>query len=333
MVCKGAGGDFIYEFKQLEVDLHFLNLINGYDLGISKYLKAYSLFREYDILHFHTFNPFLAVLAVRSKRKMIYTEHGVFGFGRKKKLSDYFPFYKNVLVYFLNNKVHYISFNSEFTRRIAQYRYGLKSVRSSVIYNGIDFSDLATGIEMPTVMKNRIKGNFIVGTTSRFAGFKKIERLIEGFSIFQEGRDCLLFLVGDGVSRRDLERKVTECGISEKTVFTGYQSNVRSYQAAMDVCVFPSQNEPFGLVAVETLSLGKPTIVFNDGGGIVEVVGKFDGDDVVDGIDSLVGRLKHYYDRRNGTDPLRKDRVEYAKRFDIKILESNFSDIYREILA
>ena len=62
--------------------------------------------------------------------------------------------------------------------------------------------------------------------------------------------------------RPQLEALVGQLGLRDATHFTGFRQDARACQSFMNVCVFPSQNEPFGLVAVETLALGKPTIVF-----------------------------------------------------------------------
>ena len=48
--------------------------------------------------------------------------------------------------------------------------------------------------------------------------------------------------------------------------FLGYKKNVFDYQSAFDVAVFPSRNEPFGLVAVEAYYASKPTLIFDDSG-------------------------------------------------------------------
>src|SRR5690606_19063250 len=144
---------------------------------------------------------------------------------------------------------------------------------------------------------------------------KRVDRLIEGFARFQDGREAMLLIVGDGVERAALEARVDDLEIRAKTLFAGYQREVQAYQAAMDVCVFPSQNEPFGLVAVETLALGKPTVVFADGGGICEIVAGLDPSDVVENSDALAKRLAYYYADEVARTRHREARVRTAASF------------------
>lgn len=325
------GGEFLDNFLEAGLQCHFAHLRSGYDLSICKYFRIFRIFRQYDILHIHSFNIFVSGCAVMSGKKIFYTEHGLFGFGRKKTWTD--PIKAFFLKRFLNNHVDYITFNSKFTKRIAENRYRLDNVESSIVYNGIAFEkELAFPPEIEGIL-NQIRGKFVVGTTSRFAGVKRIDRLIEAFKKFhRNNKDTILLLVGDGPLRDDLQRLIKHLGLSEQTIFTGFRENVREFQNLMDVCVFPSENESFGLVAVETLSLGKPTIVFKDGGGIVEVVGGFSQHDVVEDIPDLVEMLQYYYNNRNEISSLLPDRIRYAQQFDVRNVRSEFQTIYERLL-
>jgi glycosyltransferase involved in cell wall biosynthesis len=56
--------------------------------------------------------------------------------------------------------------------------------------------------------------------------------------------------------------------------FTLIQEKVNPfpYLKAADILVLPSREDPFPLVVLESMSLGKPTVLFKDGGGIYEAV-------------------------------------------------------------
>jgi len=55
-------------------------------------------------------------------------------------------------------------------------------------------------------------------------------------------------------------------GIRDKVLFTGHQDNVYSWFDAFDVTVTASSGEPFGLVTVEALALGKALVGVRSGG-------------------------------------------------------------------
>jgi glycosyltransferase involved in cell wall biosynthesis len=278
----------------------------------------------------HSFNPFLATSAVASGRPIVYTEHGNFAFGRKIGMTDILK--SKLLKLFLNSYVDYITFNSEFTQKISENRYGLGNVPRSVIYNGVDIDGIT---RPPNQIENTIarllSGKFVVGTSSRFVGFKRIDRLIDAFAEFQHDKpDTMLLLVGEGVLRSELERRVRNLKISEKIIFAGYRSNVFDYQRKMDVCVFPSETEPFGIAAVETLLLGKPTLISADGGGLVEVVGGFSHDDVANDVRAMADRLNYYYCHRDQIDGRAGERMKYASKFNIEDTADQFLRIYQK---
>jgi glycosyltransferase involved in cell wall biosynthesis len=322
-------GAALQKLTEHEVLVHFADLESGFDFSFSKYRKLKIFFSQFDIIHIHSFNYLVVRAAVESGKKIVFTEHGNFGFGRKKKMTDRINQF--LLRRFLRKHADFISFNSKFTAQIARERYRLSGKNSQVIYNGINFSNPLSPEFKDDALQKEIEKKFVVGTSSRFAGFKRIDRLIEAFAEFAEGKDAVLLLVGDGIMRNQWELLVKQLGIHERTIFTGYRTDVRQLQGKMDLCVFPSENEPFGLVAIEALSLGKPVLVFSDGGGITELVSQISQNDVVNDVEELVKRMNFYYENRSEIQMKIHDRIQFAKSFDIKRMEENFFRIYKDL--
>lgn len=324
-------GQFMSAFVKSGARLHSAETDKGYDFSPRKILRVRRMLQEYDVIHAHTFVAPLALALISSRRKIVYTEHGNFGFGRKRTLADAAkrPFFH----LFIKHWVNHLTFNSSFTRAVWEQRSCPKKFASSVVPNGIDFENGNPAAVRPASdLAAWAQGSFIVGTCSRFAGFKRIDRLIEGFARFHVGRDAKLLLVGDGPLRSGLERKVSELGLSDRTLFTGFRSDVRACQAAMDVSVFPSQSEPFGLVCVETLALGKPTIVFADGGGMADIVRPLWPEDVVEDVSHLSQRLAYYYENPAKRDAASEQRRAHARGFDIRHTATQFRKVYRSLL-
>ncbi len=322
-------GDFLEKFENLNTNCYFANISGGYDINIKKYFRVFKLYKKYDVIHFHGFNVLMILMSIFAKKKNVYTEHGNFGFGRKKKKSDTINnFLKKII---LNKFIHFLSFNSDFTKSVAIRRFGLKNVKSKVIPNGISFSINSDHKIIENKILYKIGKRFVIGTSTRFAGFKRIDRLVKAFSGFKYKSESILLLVGDGPLRKDIENLVNELGLRNNVIFTGFKTNISDYQSIMDVCVFPSQNEPFGLVAVETLNLGKPTIAFTDGGGIKDIIKNISEEDVVENIKSLSERLNYYFQNRFEINKKRKERIEYSKSYDIKVMENTFFQIYQNL--
>jgi glycosyltransferase involved in cell wall biosynthesis len=327
-----AEGEFLDAFCQSGLALEAIGLRSGYDISPGKIRRTIAIMADYDIVQIHSYHPVFARCAVKSGRKIIFTDHGNYGQGRPSTFRD--PIRRLMQKRFLNRYVDYITFNSRFTRTLAERYFGVERTKRDVVYNGIDLQHYgAQNGTLPREVQERLDGRFVVGTSSRFAGFKRIDRLIRAFGRFQAGRSAALLLVGDGPMRSEYEQLVDEVGIREMTLFAGFQRNVKVFQQAMDVCVFPSEGEPFGLVAVETLSLGKPTIVMSDGGGITEIVGPIQPEDVVPNITGLSDRLVAYYETLGDASDQRIQRIEHARRFDIPLMAEKMANIYRLLVV
>ncbi len=63
-----------------------------------------------------------------------------------------------------------------------------------------------------------------------------------------------------------LAEQVRELHLESNVVFAGAQTNVPEWVQAMDVFVHASDSEPFGIVVVEALALGKAVIATKPGG-------------------------------------------------------------------
>jgi glycosyltransferase involved in cell wall biosynthesis len=85
-------------------------------------------------------------------------------------------------------------------------------------------------------------------------------------------KNCKFFIIGDAPGKSlkykmFLSGMVEDLELSDYVVFTGHQDNVYSFMNRMDVVIHASvEPEPFGMVIVEAMSLGRPVIATNMGG-------------------------------------------------------------------
>lgn len=293
LVCK-EGGHFSEKFNKMSTDLFCLRMTKSYIFNIRSILKIYEIFKNNDVIHFHDFNPIIILIAYFLKKKIIYTEHGNFAFGRKKRNRDLIILFlrKCYFKFLLNNIVA----NSDFTKKYLCDQWKINEDKIKIIHNGVIFDKSSNKKNIDNI-RSKYKNKYIIGTTSRLVGFKRVDRLIKAFQLLiQNQNDSVLLIVGDGTDKSKLEGLVKDNKI-KNVHFLGYKENVFDYQSSFDLCVFPSQNEPFGLVAVESYLASKPTIVFRDGGGLKEIISIVNESDIVSSIEELVQRIKFYKDK------------------------------------
>lgn len=320
-------GELIAAIEQSIVPHRFYALKSGYDLLPSTIRSLVIWFQQFDILHLHTFNPAVAWAALQSGRKIINTIHGNFNLGRKTGLNDFVINFLRRLFY--SQKRVILTYNSRWAADLASSKYGIQKGRGIVIYNGLLPENTCRSIVTSTDL-DRLNGHFTVGTAGRFNESKRIDRLIHGFALFCAKKpDAQLLLVGDGANRAVLEKLVSDLGIGDRTIFTGYRQDVREWQRRMQVSVIPSSYESFGLAALETMSLGIPTILFSDAGGMLEIPGDDFIEDIVKDEAALSSRLEYYYAHRH--EPkimINESRIQRAGIFTFDNMVKGYKDCY-----
>ncbi|KAA9026297.1 glycosyltransferase family 4 protein [Niallia endozanthoxylica] len=113
---------------------------------------------------------------------------------------------------------------------------------------------------------------FSIGRMVKEKGF---DTLIEAAAILKGlGANICFIIAGKGPMLEVYRRKVVEMQLTDTVRFIGFIDDDKR-DALLELCemaVFPSIYEPFGIVALEAMKAGKPTIVSNTGGlkGIVQ---------------------------------------------------------------
>jgi N-acetyl-alpha-D-glucosaminyl L-malate synthase BshA len=89
--------------------------------------------------------------------------------------------------------------------------------------------------------------------------------------VLQRGVKTRLVMVGDGSERTNVEHRARCLGIYDQCSFVGKQPHIADYLSACDVLLLPSDQESFGLAALEAMACEVPVIASRVG-GLPEVV-------------------------------------------------------------
>ncbi|MCL2410685.1 MAG: glycosyltransferase family 1 protein [Treponema sp.] len=107
-----------------------------------------------------------------------------------------------------------------------------------------------------------IESKFIIGHIGRFNAQKNHSFLIDIFkNIYDQNRNAILLLVGDGVLRKNIEKKVEKLGLKDNVIFTGVRSDIPELLCAMDVFLLPSLYEGLPVTLVEAQANGLRCII------------------------------------------------------------------------
>jgi N-acetyl-alpha-D-glucosaminyl L-malate synthase BshA len=114
-------------------------------------------------------------------------------------------------------------------------------------------------------------GERILIHLSNFRPVKRPTDVVEIFRRVQGEIPSVLLMVGDGPERGNAEYLARSYGIEKKVHFLGKRDNIEELIACADLLLLPSDNESFGLVALEAMACEVPVVVSRVG-GLPEVV-------------------------------------------------------------
>jgi N-acetyl-alpha-D-glucosaminyl L-malate synthase BshA len=171
------------------------------------------------------------------------------------------------------------------------------------------------------------------------SNFRPVKRPVDCVEILakvlEKGSDAKLIMVGDGPERSSIAYRAEQLNITEKVMFVGKRANIADYLAIADVFLLPSEEESFGLAALEAQACEVP-VVATRVGGIPEVI--TDGEtgflSEIGDVEKMSGdTLKLLGDedmaRRFGA----AGRAQAIARYDANTIISQYIAFYEKIIA
>lgn len=178
--------------------------------------------------------------------------------------------------------------------------------------------------DVPTIL--------FVGGLDRAHYFKGVDVLLRACASM--AASWQLLIVGDGNNRKMFERLATDLGIIDRVHFAGsipFEDLPRAYQAA-DVHVLPSidRSEAFGLVTLEAMSSGVPSIVSDLPGVRSLIVPNETGALVIPGDSASLARALDRFcgDVHFAKSCGEKARIRACALYDERILAKQLVEIY-----
>ena len=195
--------------------------------------------------------------------------------GRNSGIHDDVQRYINDTEWLLTYESTEVIVNSNYMKCELQRLFGLPFEKINVIPNGINLNNFS-GIDKDYDFRRKyaMDNEKIILYIGRLVHEKGIQHLISAMPKIINGyNDTKLIIGGKGGMYDELKEQAKALGIEDKVYFTGYLSSkeVQKMYKCADIAVFPSTYEPFGIVALEAMLAGVPTVV-SDIGGLNEIV-------------------------------------------------------------
>jgi glycosyltransferase involved in cell wall biosynthesis len=123
----------------------------------------------------------------------------------------------------------------------------------------------------------------IVGTVGRLQRWKGMHVFLEAFALLLKERPDLRGVIVGGAHETEprygdeLRALAERLGVAKSVTFAGFQPNATEWMQSMDVFVHAADREPFGIVVVEAMALGKPVVAGAEGGPAEIITSGVDG--------------------------------------------------------
>lgn len=208
--------------------------------------------------------------------------------------------------------------------------------KMDVIANGIDATKFDITFDMSEFRKGFASPNEkIVFFVGRMVPEKGVQVLIRSIpEVISRYNDVRFVIVGGG-KKDHLVQLAEEIGVSSKIFFTGYiddESLLKLYKV-IDVAVYPSLYEPFGIVALEAMAAKVPVVV-SDAGGLREVVdhGSTGLTAWTDNPDSLAWAiLQTLYNPYSAKAMVHNAYRKVTEQFNWKLIADQTTDVYEQV--
>jgi N-acetyl-alpha-D-glucosaminyl L-malate synthase BshA len=178
-------------------------------------------------------------------------------------------------------------------------------------------------------------GEAILMHLSNFRPVKRVVDVVRIFAQVASEMPAQLVLIGDGPDRSTAEWLAHDLGIHSRIHFMGKQDRVNELLPLADLMLMPSEQESFGLAALEAMACKVPPIATRVG-GVPELI-----DDGVTGllypvgdVDAMaLGALSLLKDRKRLDTMREAGRKTAQKRFCSSLVVPHYVRYYKQVLA
>ncbi|MDR3273274.1 MAG: N-acetyl-alpha-D-glucosaminyl L-malate synthase BshA [Flavobacteriaceae bacterium] len=257
-------------FHQVSVKPYPLFEYQPFSLALSTIIVNITETYGLDLLHVHYAIPhaYAAYFAKQIllekgiKLPVITTLHGT-----DITLVGGHPIYKSAVEFSINHS-DYITTVSQSLKRETYEVFDIKK-EIEIIPNFID-NDHITKIKPCSRQNFANDDEKILIHVSNLRKIKRIEDVMSIFNLVQQKIKAKLIIVGEGPETETIEHLTAEYHLEEKVKTFGHVDDVQAVLSVADLFLLPSEQESFGLAALEAMACSVPVISSN-AGGITEV--------------------------------------------------------------
>lgn len=244
-----------------------------YTLTLAAKMAEVSRNFDLDVLHVHYAIPhatcaYLACQMLRDRNekipKIVTTLHGT-----DITLVGADPSYYDMTKFSIDNSDGITAVSNYLASETREVFETTKEIR--VVHNFVDAQRFKPSSEQCCRSEFVKDDEFLITHISNFRPVKRTLDVIDIFEKLSAKLPARLLLVGEGPDTVLARRQIKKKKLNGSVIFLGNQTRVEAVLPCSDLFLMPSEEESFGLAALEALACGVP-VIGTLGTGLVEVV-------------------------------------------------------------
>lgn len=232
----------------------------GLRLRALKKLDSFLKEHQFDVIIANMYKPINLLMQLRRSINARLCIGIIHAFGEFDRLGR-----RLMMRWMIDERWRIVGVSQPLCNYLISARCGLDSNNTLVINNAIDVKSAVNNALDKSVARQYLclpEQGFVFGTLGRSVKGKRQLELVKAFHQFAGNKkNVYLVIMGDGDLYPELKTYVVKHGLEQKVFLPGYIPNAVRYLRALDVFVFPSEQEGFGMALLEAMALSLPVIV------------------------------------------------------------------------
>lgn len=238
-----------------------------------------------------------------------------------------------------------VSVSESYKNNVVKQRLKIKRIQR--IYNGLNIEQFKNKINFADNNKlirefNLRKDQPIVGIIGNIIRWKGQHVVLQAIKEVKEKHPEIKCLIVGKVALRsesykqELDSYIIDNDLKENIIFTGFRNNVPDILSLLDIMIHASiEPEPFGMVLLEGMAMGKPIIATNAGGPTEIVVNGETGILIPVNDHAKMAEAMIYFlsNKDEGKKMGEKGRQRLIEMFSIKKMVDEIESLYEDIFT
>lgn len=320
-------------YHEVEVSDYAVFRYPPYDLSLASKLAQVATMQKLDVLHVHYALPhaicaYLAKQIVGEQLKVVTTLHGtdITVLAHEESLRE-------LIRLAINESDAVTAVSQSLINETKQLLHIERPI--DLTYNFVDYTQYDPRPNPEFRAEFAQPDEKLLIHISNFRPVKRVMDVIDIFVKVQEKIRAKLLFVGEGPDLAKAYERLKQLDLEDRVVFLGKQNTVSHVLSIADVLLLPSEKESFGLVALEAMACGVPTIASNTG-GLPELISDAETGFLADvgDVDKMAAYALRLLSDKALYEQFSQACVSRARaKFDDRINAANYERIYYRVLG